>query len=192
MRNLRKLGLAGLAAMGLMTCVGVSAASATTLTVNGVTKNAAVSITALVSGTKNVLKDEFGTTTSVCEASELKMTTITFTGTPSGSVSALSYSKCSHTTTVIAKGSLSFTWTSGINGTVSSSGTEVTYFSTFFGASAVCKTGAGTVLGTLTGNSSGGHATIDMNAKINCGILGSSSWTGTYTVTSPAGLGVTS
>jgi hypothetical protein len=66
---------------------------------------------------------------------------------------------------------------------VKSSGAEVTVVSTFFGASATCKTGAGTTIGTLTGVSAG-DATMDINATINCGILGNSAWTGTYTVTS--------
>ena len=179
--------------MALMAFVGTGTASATTLTINGVAQNKSVSITAVLSG-KTVFKDEFGTTTDVCEASELKMSTEgTFTAaTVGGKVGTQTYTKCSHATTVDANGSLSFAWTSGLNGEVKSAGTEVTYFSTFFGVTALCKTGAGTKLGTLTGNGSGGHATLDMSAVIGCGILGNATWTGTYTVTSPVGLGVAS
>jgi hypothetical protein len=53
----------------------------------------------------------------------------------------------------------------------------------------VCKTGAGTDIGTLTGTTIG-LATLDINATIACGILGNSSWTGTYTVTFPSSLNV--
>jgi hypothetical protein len=54
-----------------------------------------------------------------------------------------------------------------------------------------CKTGTGTDLGTLTGVSSG-NATMHINAVLNCGfLLPSATFKGTYTVTSPSGLGVT-
>ena len=53
-----------------------------------------------------------------------------------------------------------------------------------------CKTGEGTAIGNLTGVASG-HATMEINATLNCGPhLSSARWTGTYTVTSPTGLGV--
>jgi hypothetical protein len=194
MKYVKMLGLAAVAAMALMAVVGAGTASATTLEVGGVAKNSSVTIEAsLKSGTSAILKDEFGTTTDTCTVSTVKGSTVSpFTGaTVGGPLSALTFSSCTHTTTVISKGSLSVAWTSGTNGTVSSKGAEVTVQSTFFGASAVCKTGEGTAIGTATGVASG-NATIDINAKINCGILGAASWTGTYSVTSPAGLGVVS
>ena len=89
-------------------------------------------------------------------------------------------------------GSLKIEWTSGTNGKVSSSGAEVTVFATALNASAVCKTGTGTEIGTFTGVKTG-NATMDIStSKLNCGILGTATWTGTYTVTSPTGLGVVS
>jgi hypothetical protein len=178
MKYLKMLGLAAVAAMALMAFA--ASASATTLEVNGVTQNKSVSLeSTLKAGTSAILKDEFGTTTDTCTVSTVSGSTTKF-DPPSGPVSALTFSSCTHTTTVIAKGNLSVAWTSGTNGTVSSNGAEVTVQSTFFGASAVCKTG---------------DATVDINAKINCGILGASTWTGTYTVTkvngvAGAGLGV--
>jgi hypothetical protein len=190
MKYLKMLGLAAVAAMALMAFA--SAASATTLEVGGVPKNSSVEIkSSLKTGTSALLKDEFGTTTDTCTTSEVSgKTEGTFTGASvGGKVTALTFKNCTHTTTVIAPGSLSVAWTSGTNGTVTSTGAEVTVQSTFFGASAICKTGAGTKIGTATGVKEG-NATIDINATIPCGILGNSSWTGTYTVTSPAGLGV--
>jgi hypothetical protein len=58
-----------------------------------------------------------------------------------------------------------------------------------------CETGAGTHIGTLTGKSgsvaSDKLATMDIHAVLNCGFLApSSTWDGSYIVTSPEGLGV--
>jgi hypothetical protein len=184
MKYLKMLGLAAVAAMALMAFAG--SASATTLSTNGTKQNAAVELTAtLKTGTSALLKDEAGTTTDTCTTSEVKGSTSgSFSAaTVGGTVSSLTFKNCTHTTTVIAPGSLSVAWTSGTNGSVKSSGAEVTVVSTFFGASATCKTGAGTTIGTLTGVSAG-DATMDISATINCGILGNSAWTGTYTVTS--------
>jgi hypothetical protein len=196
MKYLKMIGLAAIAAAALMAFVGAGTASATTLAVGGTAQTNSVSITAtLASGTSALLKDEFGTTTDTCTTSEVKGATEgTFTGTSvGGKISTLTFSNCSHTTTVIATGSLKVEAPSGGNGTVSSSGAEVTVQSTFFGASAICKTGAGTKIGTLTGTTdTTKHAVMDINASINCGILGAASWTGTYTVTSPTGLSVVS
>jgi hypothetical protein len=213
MKYLKMLGLAAVAAMALMAVVGAGTASATTLEVGGTAKNEAVTIEAsLKTGTSALLKDEFGTTTDTCTVSAVKGTTTwvkdenpeiaptdnKFTGFEvGGPLSALTFEKCTHTTTVLSKGNLWVKWIpttkkeeeegkKSTNGTVSSSGAEVTVQSTFFGASAVCKTGAGTTIGTATGVKEG-SATIDINASINCGILGSSSWTGTYVTTGAEG-----
>jgi hypothetical protein len=204
MKYLKMLGLAAVAAAALMAFVGAGTASATTLEVGGVVKNSALAIEgSLKTGTSALLKDEFGTTTDTCTVSGVKGNTEKdesgdFSGPSVGGKllkkeeGGLTFSSCTHTTTVIAPGSLFVTWTSGTNGTVKSSGAEVTVQSTFFGASAVCKTGEGTNVGTLTGVSSG-SATIDISAKINCGILGTASWTGTYVTTGAnAALGVVS
>ena len=187
MKYLKMLGLAAVAAMAFMAFA--ASASATTLSVDGVTQNASVSLTSsLKSGTSAILKDEAGTTTDTCTTSSVSGSTASpFSSTwVGGPVSTLTFSNCTHTTTVIAKGKLYVDWTSKTDGTVKSEGAEITVVSTFFGASAVCKTGAGTNIGTLTGTSSG-SATIDINGIINCGILGNSTWTGTYTVTSVNG-----
>jgi hypothetical protein len=185
MNWLKHLGLASGVALVTMAFLAAGVASATTVEVKGVAQNKSVSATAsLKSGTSMILKDEFGTTTDTCTASQIKGATEgTFTGASvGGKLSFMTFEKCSHTTTVVAKGAMSIVWTSGTNGSASSSGAEVTVQSTFFGASAVCKTGVGTQVGTITGTKEG-NATLHVNAKVNCGILGSTSLTGTYTGT---------
>jgi hypothetical protein len=194
MKYLKMLGLAAVAAMAVMAFVGAGTASATTLEIGGVPQNKAVTISAsLEAGSSAILKDEFGTTTDTCTESSVHGTTTSpFTAEEiDGTLTTLTFGKCSHTTTVINKGILYVKWDGGTNGTVTSSGAEVTVQSTFFGASAICKTGGGTDIGTLTGvGKLTEHATMDINATISCGILGNSKWTGSYKVTTPTGLGV--
>jgi hypothetical protein len=200
MKYLKMLGLAAVAAMALLAFLGASSASATTLESNGTPFNGAVSLVfSIEPETKAVLKDSAGTTTDECPTSEVKGTTEKdeegkgdFTGpTVGGKVSSLTFVNCTHTTTVIKSGSLSISWIENTtDGTVFSSGAEVTVVSTAFGASAVCKTGSGTDIGTLTGATNGttnktNTATMDINGKISCGILGTSTWTGSYIITSP-------
>ncbi|HET8955964.1 MAG TPA: hypothetical protein VFN18_09935 [Solirubrobacterales bacterium] len=204
MNYLKKICLATVAAVALM-AIGAGYASATTLEVNGVGQaSKAVTLSAsLEAGTSALLKDSAGTTADTCSESDVEGTTETdatsknYSGpTVTGTLATLSFGKCSHLTKVISKGKLHVEWiTSTTNGTVSSSGAEVTVLSTAFGVTAVCKTGGGTVIGTLTGATNGSSnktnlATMDINGKISCGILGTSTWTGSYTVTSPAELGV--
>jgi hypothetical protein len=193
MKYLKMFGLAVIAS-ACLSAIGVDTASATTLEVGGVAKNQSVSITAtLKSGTSMILKDEFGTTTETCTGSEMKgSTTSPFTGTSVTWILALVLTNnCTHTDVVLALGIIHFYWLSGTNAKVVSSGAETTIQSTFFGSSAVCKTGTGTTIGTLTGVKEG-SATLDVSATMNCGILGNSSWTGTYSITSPTGFGVVS
>jgi len=194
MGNPKIAAFASVVAMALTLVFGFGVASATTLEEFGTAKNQSVTIEAtLASGTSALLKDEFGTTTDTCTTSQVSGSTEgTFTGsTVGGFIWSTSGGNCSHTTTILSGGKFSIGWTSGTNGTVKSSEFELTVLSTFFGASAVCKTGSGTSLGTLTGVSSG-NATVDVNAKVNCGILGNATFTGTYSVTRPFGLGVVS
>lgn len=190
----KRLGLASAAALVITASLGAGSASATTFEVGGVAQNKSVSaFGSLQAGTSMILKDEFGTSTDTCTVAEVKGATEgTFTAASiGGKIGTLTFKSCTHTTKVIAAGSMSVVWTSGTNGSVTSSGGEVTVQSTFFGSSAVCKTGAGTKIGTLTGVKSG-HATLDINATVNCGILGNGSLTGTVVGTGSGGLGVVS
>jgi uncharacterized protein YpuA (DUF1002 family) len=199
MKHLKMFGITALAAMALMAVVGAGTASAVTLYIGGVAQNKAVTIeSSLASGSTAVLKDEGGTTTDTCNISAVKGSTqnniegsTKFTEglVVGGAVTTLSFSGCSHTTKVIKNGSLHI----DEKGNVISIGAEVTVVSTAFGISAICKTGTGTKIGTFSGtNDTTKHATITIDAtnSLNCGILGNSSWTGTYTVTSPTGLNV--
>jgi hypothetical protein len=204
MKYLKILGLAAVAAMALM-AVGAGSASATTLSVKGAKQTSSITIAAsLKAGTTATLVDEFGSTTDTCNESTTHGTTTSpFTAAGNGEIDGnlspltntpqgLTFSKCSHTTTVIKPGKLIIGWIKGTtNGTVTSAEAEVTVQSTVFGASAICKTGIGTDIGKITGVASG-QATMDIEAinNLNCGILGNSSWTGTYVVTTPEGLGV--
>jgi hypothetical protein len=200
MKYLKMLGLAAVAAMALMAFVGAGTASATTLEVGGVKQTGAVAIEAsLKAGTSAILKDTNNATVDTCTGSTAKGSTVTpFTGAtvtgPLNAVGGLTFTGCSHTTHVIKPGTLHIAWTSGTNGTVSSSGAEVTIVSTVFGASCTAKTGIGTTIGTLTGATTAGnpsaHAIMDINGVIPMGICGDAVWTGTYTVTSPTDLGV--
>ncbi|HET8955966.1 MAG TPA: hypothetical protein VFN18_09945 [Solirubrobacterales bacterium] len=197
MKYLKMLGLAAVAAMALM-AIGAGSASATTFETNGVALSSTVTIVATIEpGSSALLRDSAGTTADTCTESEVNGTTTSTSGaTITGPVATLSFGKCSHTTKVLANGKLHISWISGTtDGTVTSSGAEVTVVSTAFGVSATCKTGEGTHIGTLTGatnqtSNSSDTATMDINGKISCGILGTSTWTGAYTVTSPTDLGV--
>jgi len=179
---------------GLMACLIPATASATTIEAGGAPQNQAVAFEmSLASGTTMIIKDKNGTTNQTCTGSTLSgKTGSPFTGTSvSGTASTWTFTGCSHTMGTIVPGKLSFTWTSGTSGTVSSSEAELTIKSTTFGISAICKTGTGSKLGTLTGTKEG-NATIDAALELSCGALGATTWAGTYTVTSPQGLGITS
>jgi hypothetical protein len=195
MRHLKTLGIAAIAAMALMASSAVSA-SATTLEVEGQTTNSAVTLTAsLAVGTSTVFLNTNGEPTDTCTESHMHGTTqAPFTGASvGGPLTTLSFGKCTHTTDVLKTGSLSISHIAGTTtGTVTSAGAEVTIKDTVFGISIICKTGSGTDIGTLTGTSSG-HATMDINAVLNCGSFSPTvKWEGSYTVTSPTGLGVSS
>jgi hypothetical protein len=193
MKHFKRLAVTALAGMALMAWGAAASASATTIEINGVTQNQSVEITAtLEPGTSLTIKDEFATTHDTCTESELTFDTeAPYTTTLLGAtITKFTVGKCTHTTTVLAKGTFDIHHITGTtNGLIVWTGGEVTLQSTFFGASAVCKAGAGTTLGTLTGKAAG-KAVFDLNAKVNCGILGTASWTATYTITSPEGAGI--
>lgn len=147
----------------------------------------------LKSGSSLALKDTFGFTANKCTGSELgsKVESAGGEGShPSGKVSSLTFSGCDHTFDVLANGSLEIKNIAGTtNGTVVSKGLELEVLSTLHETNIVCKAGTGITFGTLTGGSNGTHATIDVNAPLNCGPhMNSAKLTGTYVVTSPTGL----
>jgi hypothetical protein len=193
MKYLKILGLAAVAAMA-MTAFTAGSASATTLEVGGVKKTTNTAITAsLQSGSSAVLSRTDGSFANTCTASHVDGETTVNTGAAvSGPIKTLTFTNCTRPVSVHNPGSLSVTHTSGTNGTVSSSGAVVTVGSPF--GTLNCQTGASTHLGTLTGTGNlAAHATLAIDAVINCGFLVPSAvWKGTYVVTTPTGLGVTS
>ncbi|MDX6635910.1 MAG: hypothetical protein QOF06_2113 [Solirubrobacterales bacterium] len=191
MRYLRTLGLAACAALALTASIGTGAASATTFAIGETVKNSSIEIVGtLTAGSSLILKDEFGNTTDTCTKSEFKeKTEAPYTAEKvGGKASTLTYEDCTHTTKVDANGTTDYLWLPITDSaTVYSTGAEVTVQSTFFGATALCKTGTGTHIGTFTGVW-WGWPKMDYNARMNCGILGTANWTGQYTITSPEGL----
>jgi hypothetical protein len=184
-------------ALALGASAGASSASATTLEVSGVPKNASIAVKfTLQAGTSMLLTDTNGFFANTCTASTKEgKTEGAFTGaTVGGKLSTLSFSSCTEEPLVVdTPGSLTVASIAGTtNGTVRSIGAKVTSPSPF--GTLTCTTAAspGTDIGTLTGVKSG-RATIDMLAILNCGFfLPSAKWQATYTVTTPEGLGVTS
>jgi hypothetical protein len=170
MKYLKMFGLAAVAASALMAFVGASTASATTLEVTTVTTNASVTITAsLETGTSSQLNNTSGSIQNTCTESHAHGST------------APPY-------TVHSSGSLSVEHISGTtNGTVTSEGAEVTVGAPLVGYLTCVTSTPSTDIGTLTGVGHG-QATLHINAVVDCGIT--ATWTGTYVITSPDGLGV--
>lgn len=130
-----------------------------------------------------------GSTLVTCTGSSIGGTTSNESGaTVSGNISELTWNGCSQTTKTVANGALQIAWTSGSNGTVSGTGSEVTV--AIFGMSCTYGTGGGTHLGTLTG---GEEPTLAISAtvpRIAGGFLcpASASWDAEYVITEPHAL----
>lgn len=191
MKHLKMLGLAAIAALGLMAFLGAGTASATTLATNsaGTIKYAAGTEihSTLKTGTSALLETTGGSTIATCTGSTVKGKTSNETGTSvSGSIETLTWTGCSQTTDNVTLGSLSITKSTGDSGTVAGSGTEVTLG--VFGVSCTYGTGASTTLGTITG---GAAPVLAINAVLSrtagdeflCPKSGR--WTAEYVVTSP-------
>jgi hypothetical protein len=190
MSQLKIIGLTLLATLAITAFAGAGSASATTLEVGGVPKNESVTITAsLYQGGSVLLQDTAGVSQNTCTGSTI------FGGSQSfftsiyltGYLTSLGFSGCMRPVTVHNQGALKIYWTWGTDGTVSSEEAEITTGSPL--GTLTCTTGSATHLGTLTGVSSG-HATMHVNANIDCGI--SAKLVTTYKITSPTGLGVSS
>lgn len=184
------IGIAIGAAVALMTFTNT--ASATTLEINGVKQTGAVTVKgSFKAGTSGLMTTTGGAFINTCTEGTAEGTTSTFTGTVvSGPVSSLTFEKCTSEPIVVdSAGTLSLEWIKETTGTLFSSGAKVTVPSPF--GRLTCTTN-NTDLGTLSGVSSG-TATLTLNGVLNCGLLApSAKWTGTFAITSPLGLGVTS
>jgi hypothetical protein len=203
MRTLKMLGLAAIAALGLMAFVGAGTASAATTCKTK--PNAAnecpagwhypigtISHMTLKAGTSANLTNTAGETIVTCTESTIKTHSTTTGGLNQPVKKAITVATwgsvatpCTTTTDTTALGELQVEATSGGNGTVSGSGSKVTV--NFAGVSCVYGTGAGTTIGTVTG---GEPATVDVNAVVNKqegGFLCPTTtlWKATYVVTEP-------
>jgi hypothetical protein len=197
MKYLKMLGLAAVAAMALM-AVTAGSASATTLEIGGTVQSKAVSISASAEGTI-LLSDTENTQANTCSVSSVSGETSVFSGEKvTGPLKELSFTTCTRSpVTVNSPGQLYIIWEGGessTSGSVFSENADVTVPTTF-GFSVTCTTlPGGTKIGTLVGvKSSSEHATLSVSAVLSCGfLLPSASWSGTYKVTTPTGLGVRS
>jgi hypothetical protein len=183
MKYVKMLGLLAVAAAALMAFAGV--ASATTLTSpTGTTYTGEI-------------KAEAGTTELHCPFTTVSCTKSTVAGkvensgagvTAGGKISSLTFTGCNFPVTVLKPGSLEIHHTSGYNGTLTSTGAEITIETSI--ASCLYKTSA-TDVGSLTG---GSPAKLAINSaaiprtghSFFCGSSGQ--WTGSYEVTSPTSL----
>ena len=193
MKCLKMLGLAAVAAMAFM-AFAAGSASATTLEVGGVTQNNSVTFTASLEQSLITSRTD-GSLVSTCTESTMHGTTTTFTGAAvTGPLSALTFGSCTRPITVHKPGKLEVSHIAGTtDGTVASEEAEWTTSSPF--GNLTCKTGVTTHLGTLTAattpSNPSAHATIDINAVLNCGFLvPSATLKGAYVITSPTDLGV--
>jgi hypothetical protein len=189
MKLTKILGVAAVAALALMAFAGTASAT-TTLTTNGVVQNGAVTLEGtLTTGTSALLTDTGKSFANTCTSSVVEGKTTTFTGAAVvGNIEKLSFTNCTHNPVVVhKKGTLSVERIgTTTNGTVRSTGAEVTVPVGLFGGTTIvtCTTN-NTDIGTLTG-SAAGTAEVDVNAVLNCGFfLPSAKWEGTYVLTVP-------
>jgi hypothetical protein len=195
--------------MKLIKCLGVlvggavlaslalaSTAVATTLEIAGVSQTTDVTFKGSLENS-SILTDTANTFANTCIASDITAvdSTATTGAAVSGPIESLTASNCTHGPVVVDKlGTFSIERIGSItNGTVRMSGSQWTVPATVGGSTVIVNcTTSNTDIGTLTGTKSG-TATLDVNAVLNCGFfLPSAKWVGSYIVTSPAGLGVTS
>jgi hypothetical protein len=193
MKHLKMLGLAAIAAMALM-AFGAGTASATTLFTDSAktihyAKGTSVS-GSLTTGTSAILTDGNKNELITCTESTVSGKTTETSGKPlGGPIDQLTFNKCSGTVVVVSKGSLSIEYTSGSNGSVSGSGSEVTVG--IFGTSCTYGTGTGTKLGSITGGVEPKLNIAAVNlSKTAGGFLcpSSAGWDAEYTVTTPHAL----
>lgn len=189
MKHLKMMATVAMTAMAASAFVGAGSASATTLEVEGMTKNEAVTIVGSLSQTSVVLGRTDGSLANTCTEFAIEGTAVSpFTATRvAGSGKTLAFGSCTRTVTAHKTGTLIGEHIPGTtNATMVSSGAEVTVGSPF--GTLNCKTNEGTHLGSLTGTATG-HATLHINAVINCGFLVPSAlMQANVTVTSPTGV----
>jgi hypothetical protein len=186
MKYVKMLGLAAIAAAALMAFLGAGTASATVLCKNATCTEdypSGTEIEATLSGSA-ILETTGGTVLDTCTGGKVSGKTSSTSGTPlTGAISALTWEGCTKTTKTLTNGSLAIEHTSGVDGTLSATGTEVTV-NTIFGSCVFGPVGSLT-LGTLKG---GAPATLTINTiipRISGPCPSEARWTASYTVTKP-------
>ena len=186
MKYLKMLGLLAVAVAALMAFAGTASATSVTTTTGGA---AATPTIHAVSIGHAILHGSLGTVE--CNSTvEGKVESHGSGVAASGKISTLHFTSCTGSNTVTSPvsktGSLAVTWTSGHNGTLTSTGAEVIVTSHNLGGTCIYTTN-GTTLGTVTG---GATAKLDISATISrtggtagifCGSTGT--WSGTYETT---------
>ncbi|HEV2858655.1 MAG TPA: hypothetical protein VGW80_09665 [Solirubrobacterales bacterium] len=196
MKHLKMVVTVAMTAMAAFAVLGGSSASATTLEVGGVPKNEAVTIVgSLASGSSLLLTTTDGFFANTCTVFEIAGTAVSpFTATKvTGSGKTLKFGGCTEEpVTADRTGTLVGEHIAGTtNATMFSVGAQVTTPSPFGTLTCTTASSPGTHLGLLKGSATG-HATLYINAVINCGFfLPSAKMAGTATVTSPTGVGAT-
>lgn len=187
---------AGVIAFAVALLALASTASATTLTGSGgFTLGAGTAIEAEAEGT-TTLHPPIGDIK--CEKATASIVTTNSGGSGvnvSGNSEGGGASACNSSVQFLAGGSLSVEGTGSNNGSVSSTGAELTV--EFIGAHCIFKTSS-TKIGTLTGSATtGSNATVDISASIprvggrSGALCGSSAqWTGSFKITNPFTLNV--
>jgi hypothetical protein len=194
MKHLGMLGLAAIAALGLMAFVGAGTASATTLATDSAGTirypvGTEIHVT-LKTGASAVFQNTSRETIATCTQTTILMKTNSGTGTwVSAQNSVVTQSGCSQTTdTINAGGGEIMRIGTEDKGTVVGKNTNVTL--NIFGVSCTYGTGEGTTLGTITGGEAPEIAVNTVLPRTAGGFICPSSgiWIGQFVVTSPHAL----
>jgi hypothetical protein len=201
MKHLKMLGLAAIAALGLMAFVGAGTASATTLSTDAagaIHYEAGTEIhMTLKSGTSLLTETTGGAEIATCTGSTIKWKledpVVETAGKKfvsgtwvTGAINALAWEGCSQTTDNVTLGSLEIMRTTGDAGTIVGKGTNVTFG--VFGVSCTYGTNEGTALGTIHGGAAPELAINVILARSAGNTLlcpASARLTGAYMFTSP-------
>lgn len=190
MKHLRMLGLAAIAAMGLAAFAGAGTASATKLCTEaacGAVYPAATAVEAtLKANTTTQFTGGGGETLDTCNGSTIAGKTTNKEGVSVFvGIEALNWQNCTAETVTIAKGSLGLERIGVNEAKVVGQGSEVTI--SLFGVTCTYGTGAGTMLGTLTG---GAGPVLSINTALSKQAGGflcpaTTGWDAEYTFTKP-------
>lgn len=193
MKHLKMLGLAAIAALGLMAFVGAGTASATTLSTDaaGTAKYAVgTEIHATLkpgtsAGFETTSRSLIATCTQTTVQIEVSVATGTWVG---GNNTVVAQTGCSQTTDTLAAGGGEIMRVGTDEGEIVGKGTKITLG--VFGVSCVYGTGEGTKLGTIKGGEAPILAVNTVLPKVEGGFLCPSTgvWVGTFVVTTPHAL----